>query len=198
MAATAETTEAETAEKKVPNLMSSGWDWYLCKLDERPVVTKGLSAAVLGMLSEVISRKLRGEQALEKWQAYVKQFLIGLIWRPSLHFWYSALNRAFQRLNPKNPKSLLTLIAKTTVHEIMYHPISTVVYMYALRRLDGNAHSEVVAHVRKHFFEAQIKAYKVWPAMTMLNFLYVPQRLQVLFIGSVSVIMNALLTGFAK
>mmetsp|Transcript_61850 Transcript_61850/g.113121 ORF Transcript_61850/g.113121 Transcript_61850/m.113121 type:complete len:200 (-) Transcript_61850:84-683(-) len=198
MSANGKMMEAEAAEKKGSNVVSSAWDWYLCKLDERPVVTKGFSAAVLGMLSEAISRKLRGERALIKWQAYVKQFIIGLIWRPSLHFWYAALNRAFQALNPANPKSLLTLIAKVTVHEIVYHPISTVVYMYALRRLDGNPHSEVTAHVHQHFFEAQKKAYKVWPAMTMLNFLYVPQRLQVLFISAVSVIMNAVLTGFAK
>lgn len=172
--------------------LAAAWAWYLRQLDSRPLATKSSTAAVLGVISEALSRRLSNKPLLADFRSYRRQLLLGLLWRaPLLHSWLTVLNRLFQGWEKR---SLRTVLTKTLVHEVVFDPAGTAAYMYILGRLDGRSHTEQSAIVCAGLWAALRRSYQVWPAVNLLNFLLVPDGLAVLFSNGVGVIMNALLT----
>eukprot|EP00933_Yihiella_yeosuensis_P072763 TRINITY_DN81277_c0_g1_i1.p1 TRINITY_DN81277_c0_g1~~TRINITY_DN81277_c0_g1_i1.p1 ORF type:complete len:277 (+),score=16.96 TRINITY_DN81277_c0_g1_i1:33-863(+) len=172
------------------------WDWYLRKLDEEPLKTKGLTAGFLGMVSEALSRRLAQRPVLSDKGAYVRQLLLGLFYRaPLLHLWLSVLGRLFKDWEQR---SLKTVLAKIAIHEGFYDPLYTVSYMYLLGRLDGRTHRRQLEQIQINFLPALRGQYRVWPMVQFLNFMLVPPRLSVGFVHAVAVFMNALITWRAK
>ena len=153
--------------------------WYMARLDRRPLSTKFLSTAFLGLFSECISRQLTAAAFCAQASGYLRTSLLLALETPLLHFWLQLLGRIFRRWDSGR---LVTVLAKLAVHELIYDPGFAAAYMYCQRRLAGS-HREAVAHLHGHWGADVRWNWKIWPAAQLVNFLYVPGRLSVLFIN---------------
>jgi len=177
---------------KLSCCIAKAWAWYVSKLERQPLTAKGLTAGLLSIISEALSRTISGKKVVAQPTAYTKQFFLGLLWRsPLLHFWLCLLNRMFTTWDSKRLK---TVLVKIMVHESFYDPFFLTTYMYLLGRLDGRSHRDLIVHVKANFVPAMKWQWKVWPLIQVINFLYIPSQLSVGYIQCVSVIMNALIT----
>lgn len=175
-----------------PNVLALYWDKYLEQLDKNPYMTRALTAGVLGACSESVVRVVKKEKLLANRAPYIRQFLLGLLWRgPLLTTWLRILSYIFRNWNQKQLK---TVIAKVFVHETVWDSFFVASYMYLLGILDKRPSSEVAEMVKKQFWPALIAQYKVWPFVQILNFWVIPFKLQVGFNNVVGVFMNALVT----
>lgn len=174
------------------NVIALYWDKYLVQLDTNPYITRALTAGVLGACSEGVVRVVKKENILAKRAPYIRQFLLGLLWRgPLLTTWLRILGHIFRN---RNQKQFQTVVAKVFVHETVWDSFFVATYMYLLGILDRRPPSEVAELVKKQFWPTYTSQLKVWPFVQMLNFWVMPFKLQVGFNNVVGIFMNAWIT----
>ena len=121
--------------------LSELWKRYQRQLTQNPLLTKCSTAAVCGMISEVLCMKITKRSVTIK--GLVQQFGLGFLFRaPVLHFWLKyGLDRIFKHADPSK---FSTLVKRVLVQELFYNPFFVFSYMSLLGLLEGLTPSQVL------------------------------------------------------
>jgi protein Mpv17 len=160
--------------------ISTPWHAYTRALDTHPYTARAATAAVLAAASELTAarlthrpRSLRRLALLALWG--------GAVSGPSGHAWQLLLARWFGRLPPR-----AALAARTAADAFVYGPIVNALALAYMRAVVDGRRAGVGAHVKRAWPGAQARAWRLWPAASLVAYAAVPPRLRTPFFNVVA------------
>ena len=171
------------------------WHRYLRRLEEEPLRTKALTAALLAGLADVIAQRLVSSRSALNWRRTLSIALYGLLWGgPSNHYWQQVLERIF----PKRGDPLRA-VKKVALDQLTYGPLNNILFMtYIAAVVEGRSWAATRAKVRADYPAVQIKGWRLWPAAQFLNQTFVPLEMRVLWTNGVALVWSTFLITRAR
>ncbi|GAY33454.1 hypothetical protein CUMW_007330 [Citrus unshiu] len=169
----------------------SNWSflqWYLALLAKYPVATKAVTSALLTLIGDLICQ-LAVEQVpsldLKRTSLFT---LLGLVLvGPTLHFWYSHLNKMVTMTGASG--AFLRLLTD----QFLFSPIFIGVFLSTLVTLEGRP-SEVLPKLQQEWFSSVVANWQLWIPFQFLNFRFVPPQFQVLAANVIALAWNVILS----
>lgn len=147
---------------------------YLALLESRPVLTKGVTAAVLNLAADTFCQKVvekKDNVDSKRLGSFVAMglFLVG----PLLHYWYGFIGNVIT--TPGTPGVLMRL----AVDQAFFAPLSVAAFICILLTAEGQSRAQVKAKLDQDFWPTCVAQWKLWVPFQFINFAFVPGNLQV-------------------
>lgn len=169
---------------------------YDAALQAWPRLTKTVTATAIACAGDVACQAAQSrapahahgagpEPQLQSWDSdRTKRFAVFTAFMtPLVHHWYLFLGRRFA-----HP------LARVAADQLLWAPVGTAWFVYAMRRLEGHSHAEGVQGVQAKLGHLITANWTVWVPFQWLNFSFVPARYQVLAVNGVSFAWNIFLS----
>lgn len=85
------------------------------------------------------------------------------------------------------------MFKKVALDQIIFAPISTLVFMSASHILEGSTWMIIKNELSEKYKNIMVTGYAIWPFVQFINFYAVPLKYQVLVVQSVALFWNAYL-----
>lgn len=169
----------------------SNWSflqWYLALLAKYPVATKAVTSALLTLIGDLICQ-LAIEQvpSLDHKRTFLFTLLGLVLVGPTLHFWYSHLNKMVTMTGASG--AFLRLL----IDQFLFSPIFIGVFLSTLVTLEGRP-SEVLPKLQQEWFSSVVANWQLWIPFQFLNFRFVPPQFQVLAANVIAIVWNVILS----
>lgn len=162
--------------------------WYLSLLEKYPVLTKGVTSALLTLIGDLICQVMIDQvPSLDLKRTFLFTLLGLVLVGPTLHFWYLYLSRLVTLTGASG--AFLRLL----LDQFVFSPIFIGVFLSTLLTLEGRP-SEVVPKLQQEWFSAVLANWQLWIPFQFLNFRFVPQQFQVLAANVVALAWNVILS----
>ncbi|KAL8541562.1 hypothetical protein ACS0TY_002722 [Phlomoides rotata] len=159
--------------------------WYLNSLNNRPIATKSITAALIYTVADLTSQTTVGWMEQYELMRTLRMAGYGfLILGPSLHYWYNFMSRFF----PK--RDLLSTFKKMALGQTFYGPAMTVVFFSVNAALQGESGSEIVARLKRDLIPTMINGILYWPVCDFVTFKFIPVHLQARLFTALPPFMN--------
>ncbi|KAF5728578.1 Peroxisomal membrane protein PMP22 [Tripterygium wilfordii] len=109
------------------SIAKQGLKKFMLQLQQHPLRTKAIMAAVLTAISDIVSQKLSGIQKLQLRRLLLKVILGFAYFGPFGHFLHMQLEKIFKE--KKDPK---TVAKKVLVEQLTSAPLNTLLFMIYL------------------------------------------------------------------
>eukprot|EP00249_Psilotum_nudum_P001738 c14386_g1_i1 orf=130-1071(+) len=162
--------------------------WYLMLLGRFPVSTKAVTAALITFFGDLFCQ-LAIEKSCKVDTKRIALFtLLGLILvAPTLHFWYLALSRWI------SGNGIVKVGVRLALDQFVFSPIFIGVFFSALLTLEGRP-TDIIPKLHQDWLTSVITNWKIWIPFQFVNFLVVPQQLQVLAANVIALVWNIYLS----
>ena len=171
--------------------MSGAIKWYQAQLARAPIVTQLISTGVLFAAGDVLA-----QQAVERRgrrHDYLRTgrmaFFGTAIAGPILVGWYRVLERYVNLATPNR-----TLLARVALDQLAFAPPNIAVFFTAQGLLEGKRPSEVKDKLEKAWWPTLQNNWKLWPAVQLVNFKFVPLEHRLLVVNVVALGWNCVLS----
>ncbi|EIE19175.1 hypothetical protein COCSUDRAFT_67996 [Coccomyxa subellipsoidea C-169] len=183
---------AHPAMSRVVVLSKNGWNAYCRALDQRPIVTKSLTAAAGFALGDIIaqhSTKHPGERYNYLRTARMTAF--GLFFAGPLqgHYWYGWLDKT---ILPLRPKSLGAVVSKIGIDQTIMAPLGTVAFFSTMKTMELKP-SESLQVVKEKTWPTVAAGWQLWIPAHAINFGFIAPSMRVLYVNVVAALASALL-----
>ncbi|KAL7556809.1 hypothetical protein ACA910_005244 [Epithemia clementina (nom. ined.)] len=171
-------------------------------LDEKPQITKSISAAIVQGIGDVLSQSLfafmEGQALVYDFARTISFMLTGFFFNaPFLHRWYGLTATFGERLQQKErltdtQRVGAELALDQSLGVVLYYPL----YFYAYELCSAVAYCTApnFAAITEKGIGNIIKAikaqYLIWPMSQLISFRFVPQKLRVMHTSLVSIFWN--------
>uniref|UniRef100_A0A7E4V7K5 Mitochondrial inner membrane protein Mpv17 n=1 Tax=Panagrellus redivivus TaxID=6233 RepID=A0A7E4V7K5_PANRE len=160
--------------------------WFAQCMHRRPLVTQCASSGILIAGGDIIC-----QFGLEKctWETYNGQrsarfFISAFFWEaPILSRWMIFLERI-------KGSSRFVILKRMVVDQLVFTPIFAASTIFNLRLLEGNTPFEAFTKLKTVYVDIMTTFYKVWPAILMFTYTYVPLNYRVVFIQVTALFWN--------
>ncbi|CAK9203629.1 unnamed protein product, partial [Sphagnum troendelagicum] len=162
---------------------------YLSMTERNPVRTKAITAAILNFLGDFFCQLvIEKDGKLDVKQTAVITFLGLVLVGLMLHIWYLTLSKVFTAMGVKGTVIWLLLDQVFLFHFItLKQSLTSVVFL-------SFPPSQIFQNVLQDWKPAVIANCKLWVPFQFINFLVVPQPLQVAFANVVALAWNIYLS----
>ncbi|PRW20594.1 Peroxisomal membrane PMP22 [Chlorella sorokiniana] len=167
------------------SILTVAWRRYLQQLDQRPLRTKALTAAVLSALSDLLAQRLAGSARTPvNWRRTLAIALYGFLWGgPSAHFWQQFLAGAL----PNRKRDSSVTAKRVLLDQLSYGPVQNAAFMVFMAKVvEGRSWGATGDKLRKDFGAVQRRGWRVWPLASWVNQQFVPLQLRVVFLNLVA------------
>eukprot|EP00252_Welwitschia_mirabilis_P017092 TRINITY_DN37983_c0_g1_i1.p1 TRINITY_DN37983_c0_g1~~TRINITY_DN37983_c0_g1_i1.p1 ORF type:complete len:300 (+),score=40.47 TRINITY_DN37983_c0_g1_i1:151-1050(+) len=162
--------------------------WYMFLLQKYPVRTKALTSALLNFLGDLFCQLFVEESSkIDMKRISMFTFLGMVLVGPTLHFWYLSLSKLVMG------SGALKAGCRLLLDQFMFSPIFIGVFFCSLLTLEGRP-SDILPKLRQDWFPSVVANWKLWIPFQFLNFLFVPQQLQVLAANIIALAWNVYLS----
>ncbi|XP_022909412.1 mitochondrial inner membrane protein Mpv17 [Onthophagus taurus] len=111
-------------------------------------------------------------------------FLVG----PTTSTWYRFLARKIVSTNTRGT------LKKVVLDQCVFAPSFIVVLLYAIGLAKGNESEMIISDIKNNYKDVLITNYKLFPAVQLINFYFVPLKHQVLLVQFVALVFNTYLS----
>ncbi|KAL9425158.1 hypothetical protein AB3S75_032150 [Citrus x aurantiifolia] len=169
----------------------SNWSflqWYLALLAKYPVATKAVTSALLTLIGDLICQfAIEQVPSLDLKRTFLFTLLGLVLVGPTLHFWYSHLNKMVTMTGASG--AFLRLLTD----QFLFSPIFIGVFLSTLVTLEGRP-SEVLPKLQQEWFSSVVANWQLWIPFQFLNFRFVPPQFQVLAANVIALAWNVILS----
>jgi len=116
--------------------------------------------------------------------------LMGLFHGAPRHYFYCALEKYL----PK--KDMSTVAKKILLDELVLSVFIDSTFIYGVSYLEGYGHDKSLEETKEKFPVIYMWDWILWPPLQILNFYFLPLRFRVLFVSSLNLIWNTILSYF--
>ncbi|MCO5580411.1 hypothetical protein L7F22_034277 [Adiantum nelumboides] len=163
-------------------------DRYLLLLNKHPVTTKAITSALLTLFGDLVCQlMIEKSETINLTRLGIFTVLGLVLVGPTLHFWYLTLSKLLQ--GPGTTRAGARLI----LDQFFFSPIFIGIFISALMTLEGHPH-DIVPKLKQDWFTVVLANWKIWIPFQFLNFLFVPQQLQVLAANVITLAWNTYLS----
>ncbi|KAL2630900.1 hypothetical protein R1flu_015586 [Riccia fluitans] len=160
------------------------WLWYMGCLDSNPIFTKAITSALLTLFGDVFCQfVVDNAEKLDIKRTCIMTLLGFALTGPTLHFWYLSLYKFVTVAGP------LGVGVRLALDQFLFSPIFIAVFISSLMTLEGKS-SQIVPKLKQDLWEACLANWKLWIPTQTINFMFVPQKLQVGFANIVALAWN--------
>jgi protein Mpv17 len=172
------------------------WSNYESSLVEKPVFTKTLINVVIYLLGDWLSQTVFQKKNVLDFDAWrtLRNGFIGLCFGPLVHEYYQFSDRIL----PVEGGSLLIRFQKIMMDQTIYLTVKCAVYISAVGLLQGDDWETVKNNVKDRIVGIIFTAWKFWPIVHLITYSVIPARHRILWVNSVDLIWNAILSTLAR
>jgi len=117
-----------------------------------------------------------------------------LVGTPVAYFWYGWLDATILPLAPVSAQAIIT---KVVMDQVLYSPVMTSLFFSGMAVCDGKGVSGALTMIREKLWPTLLATWVLWPAAHVINFMYVPTDLRILYINIVAIVWTAYLSTVA-
>jgi len=171
------------------------WSNYETSLAEKPVYTKTLINVVIYLLGDWLSQTVfQGKNVLDfDASRTMRNGFIGLCFGPLVHEYYQFSDRILPVEN-----GIWTRLEKILMDQTIYLTIKCSAYISAVGLLQGDDWVTVKNNVKDRIGGIVVTAWKFWPLVHCITYGLIPARHRILWVSSVDLIWNAILSTLAR
>lgn len=169
----------------------SGVQVYDRCVQKRPILVKSLTSAVLMGVGDSISQFIeqRDEEEIQiDFFRVGRMTIIGSTFGPLLHFWYGWLDKTIKFTGSKGA------LSKVLLDQGLFAPSFLAFITITIGASEGKNTQELKEIMSNNYFTALKINYYIWPLANFINFNFVPPGFRVLFVSTLSVGWNAVLS----
>eukprot|EP00531_Pseudo-nitzschia_arenysensis_P002409 CAMPEP_0116133802 /NCGR_PEP_ID=MMETSP0329-20121206/10304_1 /TAXON_ID=697910 /ORGANISM="Pseudo-nitzschia arenysensis, Strain B593" /LENGTH=300 /DNA_ID=CAMNT_0003628465 /DNA_START=327 /DNA_END=1229 /DNA_ORIENTATION=- len=171
------------------------WGAYESYLANKPILTKSLINVIIYLLGDWLSQTAFKRTNLLEFdlQRTLRNGLIGLCFGPLVHEYYEFSDTI---LPPQN--GLVTRMEKILMDQTVYLTIKCSLYIGAVGLLAGEDRESVAKTIKDKIGGIVVTAWKFWPIVHCVTYSVIPAQHRVLWVNSVDLVWNAILSSAAQ
>ena len=172
------------------------WGAYESYLANKPILTKSLINVIIYLLGDWLSQTAftKTNNLLEfDLQRTLRNGFIGLCFGPLVHEYYEFSDAI---LPPEN--GLWTRLQKIFMDQTVYLTIKCSLYIGAVGLLAGEDRKTVWQTIQDKIGGIVVTAWKFWPIVHCVTYSVIPAQHRVLWVNSVDLVWNAILSSAAQ
>ncbi|CAG9854982.1 unnamed protein product [Phyllotreta striolata] len=161
---------------------------YKRLLTKHPVKTQCIQAGVLCGTGDLIAQAVIEKKPLKNinLQRTGVFLTLGTFWiGPSVTMWYRCLFKFF------GDKGKFVALKKVAVDQLLFVPPFQICTISAINILQGHDLEFAKEQLRLKYADILIAGYKLWPAVQVVNFYFVPLNYQTLYVQTVALFWNS-------
>ncbi|KAM3306522.1 peroxisomal membrane protein PMP22 [Capsicum chacoense] len=159
------------------SLAKKGLQKYLVQLQQHPLRTKAITAAVLSAISDIVSQKITGIKKLQMRRLLLKVLFGFAYLGPFGHFLHLLLDKLF-----KGKKDTTTVAKKVVIEQVTSSPWNNLFFMiYYGLVIESKPWIQVKSNIKKEYPKVQYTSWTFWPVVGWINHQYVPLQFRVIF-----------------
>ncbi|CAB9502417.1 Peroxisomal membrane protein 2 [Seminavis robusta] len=201
-------TAALPIEVQVQSARQSWWQqfksWYSDKLVTHPLMTKGLTGAIIAATGDVLCQAgtftpTDGKKTsfwLHGWDVRrsFHFFVLGLTFvAPTSHYWYGGM-----AVHPwTRGQSFYQISKRVALDQFVWTPVFFVIWLSGFWTMEANGHvtgNQIQNQLTTHLPDVMMANWLLWIPAQYLNFYACPVKFQVLFTNVVELAWNAYLS----
>ncbi|RGB34606.1 hypothetical protein C1646_624383 [Rhizophagus diaphanus] len=174
----------------------SFFSWYKNHLFRRPILIQTITTGTLFAAGDIIAQQIVEQRGLKSHNFYRTLRLGGFglcIAGPSTAIWYRTLDRVITIKNP-----MLGLLTRVTLDQAIFAPCFITTFFVGQALLEGQENSQILEKLGDTFVPTLINNYKLWPAVQLLNFHFIPLNYRTLVVNCVALGWNTYLSVINK
>ncbi|KAH9503871.1 Peroxisomal membrane protein 2 [Bulinus truncatus] len=165
--------------KENDNLLIRAFHQYLRLLQERPVVTKAATNAVVSGFGNIISQYLAPDPTFKgriNWKSVFAYSSFGFFVNgPLIHHFYAFLDKLFPKENP-NSKWKRVLFDR-----LIFAPPFLLIFLYYVSIVEGHGNEGAAQRIRSTYWMILKLNITVWSIVQYINMNYVPLKFRTVF-----------------
>ena len=153
------------------------------------MTAQALNTALLMGVGDFIAQYFL--EAKRSWKQYevlrtARFFAVGFfVLGPSMHIWYTSLDKIV-----KTASSMKAAASKMLLDQSLFLPPYIIVFIVIMSVLRLEDRTEIKSKVERDFKPILTTSYRLWPAVQMLNFYYVPLQHRIMVMNVVGLMWN--------
>ncbi|CAO1378730.1 unnamed protein product [Diamesa hyperborea] len=164
--------------------------YYASAVAKYPIFSQALQSGILMGTGDAIAQKFVEKKDNFDVKRCSQFFFIGFaIGGPGLRKWYGVLEKTFN-----SPNRAANTFKKVALDQVLFAPIFLGSLIGLISALQGKNVAEIKSKLETDYTDILITNYKVWPAVQLINFYFVPINYQVLLVQFVAVFWNTYLS----
>ncbi|KAK9818637.1 hypothetical protein WJX74_006768 [Apatococcus lobatus] len=170
------------------------WTAYDDSLTQAPVLTKCFTSLIGFTFGDTFAQwsdRARKHDLLRTARFAAYGFCVHAT---SCHLIYNLLD---QSISPEAPTSARAVMTKLFFDQCIFAPISIMIFYAVLKTLEGRP-KHIRATVRDKLWPTLKTSYVIWPIANLINFLFIPSRLRVLYLNVLQMAWNVVLCRIAS
>lgn len=191
--------------RKGMSMVSSLWKWYSFQIEDRPLITKVITAGVLVGMGNFASQCIPmvfhtsheslsplPSTAAVNWYQIGEFILMGaLLQAPITHYYYLYLD---EYLPPTPTPWTFTTLIKLMIDQLIFAPAFLAGVFVFLDMMDGLSFTGIWNHLTSDWCTTVITNWKLWVPSTFLNLAFCPPCFRVLFANVIFFIWSIILS----
>lgn len=159
------------------SIAKMGLQKYLIQLQQHPLRTKAVTAAVLSAISDIVAQKITGIKRLQMRRLLLKVLFGFAYLGPFGHFLHLLLDKLF-----KGKKDSTTVAKKVLLEQVTSSPWNNLLFMiYYGLVIESRPWIQVKSNIKREYPKVQYTAWTFWPVVGWINHQYVPLQFRVIF-----------------
>ncbi|KAI9332808.1 integral membrane protein mpv17 pmp22 family [Obelidium mucronatum] len=160
-------------------------------LRKHPIGTQALTTAGLFILGDVLAQQVveRRNDKHDILRTLKLGAFGGLIAGPSIALWYPFLQK-----NIKLGTETKNVVARVVLDQTLFAPTFLGIFITSTTLMNGHSFADVKTRLKDGYSEALINNWKVWPAVQMVNFAFVPLLYRSLVVNTIATGWNTYLS----
>jgi protein Mpv17 len=170
------------------------WSNYESSLADKPVETKTLINVVIYLLGDWLSQTVFQKKNVldyDPWRV-VRNGFIGLCFGPLVHEYYQ-----FSDYILPVEGGIWNRIQKILMDQTIYLTVKCSIYILAVGLLQGDDWDTALGNVKSRIKSIIFTAWKFWPLVHCITYSVIPARHRILWVNSVDLVWNAILSSMA-
>ncbi|KND00844.1 uncharacterized protein SPPG_03948 [Spizellomyces punctatus DAOM BR117] len=161
--------------------ITRAWKRYLQLLEEKPLITKSLSAGAIGVAGDIIAQRIDSPSEHKKWdpKRTLRLGVYGmLIGAPLTHGWYKILDRRIG-----GGMDMATSLKKVAMDQLLAAAPFTALFFVCNSYMEGCTRPQIQERLQSNLWPTLKANWAVWPAALAINFRFVPLKCRVLVVN---------------
>ncbi|CAH1773320.1 unnamed protein product [Owenia fusiformis] len=169
--------------------MSGIWRGYIRLLEKRPLITTALQTGAIMATGDAIAQKLIERKPQLEIKRSARFFCFGAFFGgPVLRGWYGVLDKV---VKPKNAN--LAALGKVSFDQLFFAPCFLTAFLGIMGLAKGDSTEDIKQKYKQNFVDILIANYKLWPAVQLVNFYFVPLQHRVMVVNFTALFWNTYL-----